>query len=85
MTFITIAENGRVLIPAELRHQLGLKPKDRLQAEIKDGVLMLKPMSHHFNEMRAYLNKTLAVEGTQLLSDQLIAQRRLEAAKEDAS
>ena len=57
MTFITIAENGRVLIPADMRQQLGLKPKDRLKAEIKDGALVLKPMSQHFKEMRACLSK----------------------------
>ena len=85
MTFLTISENGRVLIPADLREHLGLKPKDRLHAEIIEGALVLKPMSQHFNEMRTYLGGVLTVEDNQLLSDQLIAQRREEAAKEQAS
>ena len=83
MPTLSISDNGRVLIPADMREQLGLKPKGRLHAEIKDGALILKPMSQHFMEMRAYLDSVLKIDESRSLSDELIAERRAEAAKEN--
>ena len=40
MTSLTLSDNGRVLIPAALREQLGFKPGGKLYAEVKDGSLV---------------------------------------------
>ena len=83
MTAIAMSDNGRILIPADMREKLGIKPKERLHAEIKDGALVLKPMSQHFIDMRTYFDSVLKVDKNISLSDELIADRRAEAAKED--
>lgn len=36
-------EQGRVLIPQELREALGLRPGEPLDAEVEDGRLVLRP------------------------------------------
>ena len=84
MPSLAMSENGRILIPADRREKLGIKPKERLYAEIKDGALILKPMAQHFIEMRAFFDSVLKVDKDRSLSGELIADRRAEAAKEDA-
>ena len=84
MPSLAMSENGRVLIPADMREKLGIKPKERLYAEIKDGALVLMPMSQHFVALRAYFDSVLTIDKSRSLSDELIAERRAEAAKEDA-
>ncbi|HEY9702671.1 MAG TPA: AbrB/MazE/SpoVT family DNA-binding domain-containing protein [Allocoleopsis sp.] len=44
MTSITLDPSGRVLIPQNIRHQLGLLPDSQLNLEIKDGKLILEPL-----------------------------------------
>lgn len=83
MPSLAMSENGRVLIPADMREKLGLKPKERLHAEIKDGALVLMPMSQHFIEMRAYFDRVLTIDKNRSITDELIAERRAEAARED--
>ena len=83
MPSLAMSENGRVLIPADMREKLGLKPKERLYAEIKDGALVLMPMSQHFIEMRAYFDRVLTIDKNRSITDELIAERRAEAARED--
>jgi AbrB family looped-hinge helix DNA binding protein len=79
MTALAISENGRILIPADVREKLGLKPKTRLHIEIKDGSLVLTPLSQHYANLRTYLDSVLTVPEGVSLSEELIAERRLEA------
>ncbi len=44
MTSITLDSSGSVLIPQNIRHQLGLLPDSQLNLEIKDGKLILEPL-----------------------------------------
>jgi AbrB family looped-hinge helix DNA binding protein len=84
MTSLAMSENGRVLIPAALREELGFKPNSKIFVEIKNGSLVLTPSSQHYANLRAYLAKHLNVpEGVSLVNE-LIAERRLEAKREDA-
>ncbi len=41
MTSLAMSENGRVLIPVDIREKLGFKPKTPIFVEIKDGSLIL--------------------------------------------
>ena len=42
-TQIQMDKYGRVLIPKNLRESLGLKPGDRMEFELADDVLILRP------------------------------------------
>jgi AbrB family looped-hinge helix DNA binding protein len=85
MTSLSMSENGRVLIPAELREKLGFKPKSLIHVEIKDGSLVLTSAAQRTAQRRAYFDnlfKELGVDPNRSLVDELIADRRQEAAKE---
>jgi AbrB family looped-hinge helix DNA binding protein len=45
MTAITIDPSGRILIPKNIRHQLGLLPDSQLNLQIQDGKLILEPIN----------------------------------------
>ena len=38
-----VTENGQITIPTSLRRRLGIKPGDRLNADIKDQNIILSP------------------------------------------
>ena len=84
MTFLAMSENGRVLIPAALREQLGFKPNSRIFIEVDEGCLVLMSGAERSARRRAYFDRVMPNTGDRSLSDELIADRRLEAAKEDA-
>lgn len=83
MTSIAMSENGRILIPSAIREQLGFKPNAKIFAEIKDGSLVLTPLAQHYANLRAYFDKHLNVPEGVSLVDELIADRRLEAKREE--
>jgi bifunctional DNA-binding transcriptional regulator/antitoxin component of YhaV-PrlF toxin-antitoxin module len=85
MASLAMSENGRVLIPVELREKLGFKPKSPIYIEIKDGSLVLTSATQRSAQRRAYFDnlfKELGVDHNRSLVDELIADRRAEAAKE---
>lgn len=85
MASLAMSENGRVLIPVELREKLGFKPKSPIYVEIKDGSLVLTSALQRSVQRRAYFDnlfKELGVDPSTSLSDELIADRLAEAAKE---
>ncbi len=77
---VTMSENGRVLIPAEIRKQLGLVPGEpiRLTVEGQELRLMTRRARIRAVQLRAarYLKPGVRLE------DELIAERREEARKE---
>ena len=85
MTTLAMSDNGRVLIPAALREQLGFKPGARIYAEVKDGGLVLTSASQRTAQRRAYfaqLMKRLNEPDDVSLVDEFIAERRAEAARD---
>ena len=85
MNSLTMSENGRLLIPAELREQLGFKPKSPIHVEIKDGSLVLTSALQRSSKRRAFFDnlfKELGVDPKISLSGELIADRRLEGARD---
>lgn len=81
-THVTMASDGRVVIPAEARKALGLPKGGALVLRIDNGVVMLEPISHAIARAQAMV-KPYATPGVSM-ADELIADRRAEAAKEDA-
>lgn len=76
---VIVGEQGRIVIPARLRHELGLKPGDELMARVKDGQLVLEELDHALLRVQ---DKIQEVSQGRSLVDELIAERRREALKE---
>jgi AbrB family looped-hinge helix DNA binding protein len=79
---IVVGDRGRVVLPSRVRAKLGLKPGSRmlLSAE-EDGSLRLRPYRTVADQNRGLLAE-LAPAGESMV-DELLAERRREAALED--
>ena len=80
-TPIKMSEDGTLTIPVAAREALGLADGGDLILRIEDGVIMLEPLAQAIARVQAMV-APYATPGV-LMSDELIADRRAEAAKED--
>ena len=80
---VTLGERGRLVLPARLRQRLNLQPGDRLIATVDDEgdirIASARDLARRFYGMY----RDVAPERS--LADELIAERRLEAAREDGA
>src|ERR1035437_3500351 len=72
-----INQNGRIVIPAALRRQMGLKAGDSVLMEVEDGILRLE--THLARIRRIQREFAQYIRPGVLASDELIAERREEA------
>jgi AbrB family looped-hinge helix DNA binding protein len=77
---VFVNEQGRVTIPAQMRRELGLQPGSRMVAYIEDGRLVLEDRRHLLNRIQDAVARGVAA--TRSPVDDLIAERRTEAARE---
>jgi AbrB family looped-hinge helix DNA binding protein len=75
-----INENGRIVIPAEIREALRIQSGDELVLTLEDDVLRVEPQRGRIRRVQESLRR-LTPSG-RALSDELIADRREEAARE---
>lgn len=71
-------------IPAPLRQQLGLVPGSRAVAYIDDGRLVIEDRRHLLARLQDEVARRAAGADTGSAVDELLAERRVEAAAEDA-
>jgi AbrB family looped-hinge helix DNA binding protein len=75
-----VNENGRILIPAAIREQMGLKPGDSVVLTLENGVLRVESyraiIRKMQQEMKQYKKPGISV------TDDFIAERRDEARRE---
>jgi AbrB family looped-hinge helix DNA binding protein len=76
-----IDKAGRVLIPSELRNELELRPGAAVVLETKGDELHVRPSSKAIREAQAIIGKYIPDRDRSLV-DELIAERRGEAARE---
>ncbi len=80
---VVVGDRGRVVLPADVRAALGLTPGSRMLLSTEsDGSLRLRPyrsVADHGRGMLAGL-----AGGDQSMVDELLAERRREAALEDS-
>ena len=77
-----LIKGGKIVIPAELRRVLGFKDGDQLVIERNGNALTIKTYAQMVREVQAELKRLIGpYEGS--LVDELIADRREEAAAED--
>ena len=77
---VTMARDGRVVIPANVRTQIGMPRGGDFVLHVEDGVVRLEPISHALARVRA-LVKQYVPEGVSL-AEELIAERRAAADRE---
>jgi AbrB family looped-hinge helix DNA binding protein len=71
-----VAEGGRIVIPAEIRRQMGIKPGDEVILSCHDGELHIATRKLRLQQAKALVQ---AYAGQQSLSAQLLADRKAEA------
>jgi AbrB family looped-hinge helix DNA binding protein len=79
-TQVTIASNGRLTVPASARHQLGLHGGEKLNMRVVDGALVFETSSATMTRIRAMMQQY--IDPNVSVVDELIAERRAEAANE---
>ncbi len=79
-TRVKVAEGGRVVIPAEYRKRLGLQVGDNVILQLDDGEIRLYTMREAIRRAQEMVRRYVP-EGVSLV-DELIAERRAEAARE---
>jgi AbrB family looped-hinge helix DNA binding protein len=73
-------DNGRIVIPAEIRQKMELKPGDTVVMTLEDDVLRIESHRARIRRIQEEF-KRFAKPGV-LMSDELIADRREEARRE---
>jgi AbrB family looped-hinge helix DNA binding protein len=76
-----INQNGRIVIPAAIRQQMGFKAGESLLMEVEDGVLRIESFPARIRRIQESLKQF--IQPGRLLSDELIADRREEARLEE--
>jgi len=76
---VVLGQQGRLVIPAEVRAALGLTTGDRLHLHVSGGRIVLERPEHALDELRRL---GAAVPPSRSLVEELLAERRVAAAAE---
>lgn len=76
-----LSSEGRVVIPASIRKELGLEPGVTLTFGIESGRVVMSTRQAAIAELQRMFAE-VRPEGAPLMSEELIAERRAEAARE---
>jgi AbrB family looped-hinge helix DNA binding protein len=74
MEHVMMAENGRLVIPASLRQQIGMSKGGKLIVSIRDGLLILEPFDVAVQNFRA-MSKPFVKRDSSVV-DEFLAERR---------
>jgi AbrB family looped-hinge helix DNA binding protein len=80
MAEIRVGKQGRIVIPAQLREELGLREGDNLVARVEDDRLLMETRLAAFERLRRRFQE--AAKGRDPVAE-LIAERRAEARREE--
>ena len=75
-----LAEGGRLVIPAEFRRRLGLNPGDNVVLDLRDGELRVRSLRRAIERAQTLVSQFVPEDVS--LSEELIRDRRAEAARE---
>jgi AbrB family looped-hinge helix DNA binding protein len=84
MNHTTVSQGGRVVIPKPYREKLGVGEGDEVIWEESDGQIVLTSRKMQIERAQRFFNALMADYKGGSLVDELIAERRAEAAREDA-
>lgn len=74
---VRLGKQGRLVVPAPLRQELGIEMDDELVARVEEGRLIFEPRAAVVKRLRERFKD---VKGS--LANELLAERREEAARE---
>jgi AbrB family looped-hinge helix DNA binding protein len=77
---VTLGPGGRMVIPAEFRKTLGVRRGDQLVVDLKDGDLRVRSLDAVVERAQALVRRYVPDDVS--LADELIEDRRAEAARE---
>ena len=80
MISMKMSEGGRVVIPVEIRRELGLKDGDTVMWELTDGEARLTTRAARIKRAQALVRQHVPAQVS--LADELIAERRRESKQE---
>ncbi len=80
MTKVPVGPQGRLVIPSEIRRQLGIAPGDVLIAVVEDERLVLEKREAVLQRLR---RRFAHIPAGCSLADELISERRSESKRED--
>jgi AbrB family looped-hinge helix DNA binding protein len=72
---------GRLMVPAEMREALGLKPGSSVTFQVENGELRISGQRHLMKDAAAYLRQFIP-EGVDAV-EEFLAERCLEAARDE--
>jgi AbrB family looped-hinge helix DNA binding protein len=75
-----LAANGRIVIPAAIRGELGFKPGETLLMDVEDGALRIESYPTRIRRIQDEIAKY--IPAGRMLSEELIAERREEVRRE---
>jgi AbrB family looped-hinge helix DNA binding protein len=78
---VNVGPQGRIVIPARIRRELGLGEGSSLAVRTEGGRLILEPRKEVLRRVRG---RYARVAGKKRLSEELIRERRTEARRESA-
>lgn len=81
MSHSSSLHNGRTVIPAALREQVGIRDGDQLIWEVHDGQLLVTTRVAQLRRAQALFQKYVPADAPSL-ADELIRERRAEASAE---
>jgi AbrB family looped-hinge helix DNA binding protein len=76
---VKMNDQGRIVIPAAIRRDLGYEPGDELLLRVDNGALHIQRLVDAVTDVQAVVSR---YAGDRSLIDELIAERRQEAAEE---
>lgn len=82
---VIVNRDGRVLIPAQVRRDLGLTAGSTLLLSVEDGRVVLESREQLVARMRREIAESWQGDPEASLADELIADRRAEAVAEDSA
>lgn len=82
---VEVNRDGRVLIPARVRRDLGLAAGSTLLLSVEDGRVVMESRAQLIARMRREIAESWQDDTSRSVVDELIAERRAEAAAENGA
>lgn len=78
-TNLTMTDNGRIVIPAAMRADLNIQAGQRLYLQVLDGGIFISTSQQRRQQRKQYFDQWLTAPAARVATQELIAERRLEA------